>query len=229
VNGSPSSTLDAPVGRPKDAATLILIDRSKGGNRVLLGRRATSHAFMPGLYVFPGGRRDPADHRRPFASDLDPSVIEKLMVANHRPITSGGARALALAAIRELAEETGLRFSARNPATGVETTGAAELSSLRYVARAITPPGHPRRYDTRFFLTFTDEAGIDPSDICDSRELLDLRWLDIGDISCLNMPDITKTVLGDVVELLKADPSLGFGRAVPFYFLRGGRFVRHML
>jgi 8-oxo-dGTP pyrophosphatase MutT (NUDIX family) len=218
-----------PVGRPKDAATLILIDRSAGGHRVLLGQRARSHAFMPGLYVFPGGRRDPGDHRRPFTSDLDPQVIEKLLVANRRPMTSGGARALALAAVRELAEETGLRFSAQKPATGSETAAAAELATLRYVARAITPPGHPRRYDTRFFLTFTDEAGIDPSDICDSRELLDLQWLDIGDISCLNMPDITKTVLGDVIELLKADPSLGFGRAVPFYFLRRGRFVRHML
>jgi 8-oxo-dGTP pyrophosphatase MutT (NUDIX family) len=207
VIGLPSSVRQAPVGRPKDAATLILIDKSAGGHRVLVGQRARSHAFMPGLYVFPGGRRDPGDHRRPFASDLDPQVIEKLLVANRRPMTSGGARALALAAIRELAEETGLQFSAQKPATGSETTAAAELATLRYVARAITPPGHPRRYDTRFFLTFTDE----------------------GDLSCLNMPDITKTVLGDVVELLKADPSLGFGRAVPFYFLRRGRFVRHML
>jgi 8-oxo-dGTP pyrophosphatase MutT (NUDIX family) len=207
----PSSVRQAPVGRPKDAATLILIDRSAGGNRVLLGQRARSHTFMPGLYVFPGGRRDPGDHRRPFASDLDPRVIKKLLVANRRPMTSGAAR------------------FAHKPATSSETTAAAELATLRYVARAITPPGHPRRYDTRFFLTFTDEAGIDPSDICDSRELLDLQWLDIDDISCLNMPDITKTVLGDVVELLKVDPSLGFGRAVPFYFLRRGRFVRHML
>lgn len=229
MSGSPEAALGGPVARPKDAATLILIDRSRGDTRVLLGRRAAAHAFMPGLYVFPGGRRDAGDFRRPFASDLHPLVTEKLLASNRRPMTVRGARALALAAIRELAEETGLQFGAGQSSMNSKASRAAELSSLRYVARAITPPGFPRRYDTRFFLTFTDEAGIDPSQIRDSRELLDLQWLDIGDISCLNMPDITKMVLGDVIELMKADPSLGFGRAVPFYFLRRGLPVRHML
>jgi 8-oxo-dGTP pyrophosphatase MutT (NUDIX family) len=211
-----------------DAAALILIDRSAGGNRVLLGRRASRHAFMPDLYVFPGGRRDPRDHSLPFAGDLHPLVAEKLLSAARRKMTTSGARALALAALRELAEETSLQISAaaKDASSGI---AAAELSGLRYVARAITPPGHPRRYDTRFFLTFTDEAGIDPSHIRDSQELLDLQWLDMSDISCLNMPEITRIILGDVIDLMKADPSLGFGSAVPFYVSRRGRFVRHML
>jgi 8-oxo-dGTP pyrophosphatase MutT (NUDIX family) len=208
---------------------LILIDRSLGGNRVLLGRRAAMHTFMPDLYVFPGGRRDAGDHRRPFASDLHPLVTQKLLAANRRPMTAGSARALALAATRELTEETGLQLGAELSPTDNRVPEAAELSTLRYVARAITPPGSPRRYDTRFFLTFTDEAGVDPSHIRDSQELLDLQWLDIGDISCLNMPDITKMVLRDVADQMKADPSFGFGLAVPFYFLRRGQFVRHML
>jgi 8-oxo-dGTP pyrophosphatase MutT (NUDIX family) len=143
-------------------------------------------------------------------------------------MTARGVRALALAAIRELAEETSLRIM--SPSQEADTGNAtARLSGLRYVARAITPPGHPRRYDTRFFLTFTDEAGIDPSHIRDSQELLDLQWLDMSDISCLNMPDITRIILGDVIDLMKADPSPGFGSAVPFYVSRRGRFVRHML
>jgi 8-oxo-dGTP pyrophosphatase MutT (NUDIX family) len=143
-------------------------------------------------------------------------------------MTAAGARALALAAVRELAEETSLRIrSAAQDAS--PATVVAELSGLRYIARAITPPGHPRRYDTRFFMTFTDEVGIDPSHIRDSQELLDLQWLDISDISCLNMPDITRIILGDVIDLMKADPSPGFGSAVPFYVSRRGRFVRHML
>jgi 8-oxo-dGTP pyrophosphatase MutT (NUDIX family) len=211
-----------------DAAALILIDRSAGGNRVLLGRRASRHAFMPDLYVFPGGRRDPRDHSLPFAGDLHPLVAEKLLSAVRRKMTTSGARALALAALRELAEETSLQISAaaKDASSGI---AAAELSGLRYVARAITPPGHPRRYDTRFFLTFTDEAGIDPSHIRDSQELLDLQWLDMSDISCLNMPDITRIIMGDVIDLMKADPSPGFGMDVPFYVSRRGRFVRRML
>ncbi|KAA0698396.1 NUDIX hydrolase [Neorhizobium sp. P12A] len=228
MTGSQKQPSTAYAGSPRDAAALILIDRSADKKRVLLGRRASGHAFMPDLYVFPGGRRDPRDHSLPFAGDLHPLVTEKLLAARRRPMTATGARALALAAIRELREETGLRIR-----SGLQHADAAEaatdLSALRYVARAITPPGHPRRYDTRFFLTFTDEADINPSHIRDSQELLDLQWLDMSDISCLNMPDITRIILGDVIDLMKADPSPGFGSAVPFYVSRRGRFVRHML
>jgi 8-oxo-dGTP pyrophosphatase MutT (NUDIX family) len=228
VTGLQTVQSTAYAGRPRDAAALILIDRSMDRNRVLLGRRASGHAFMPDLYVFPGGRRDPRDHLLPFADDLHPLVTEKLLADCRRHMTARGVRALALAAIRELAEETSLRIM--SPSQEADTgNGTARLSGLRYVARAITPPGHPRRYDTRFFLTFTDEAGIDPSHIRDSQELLDLQWLDMSDISCLNMPDITRIILGDVIDLMKADPSPGFGSAVPFYVSRRGRFVRHML
>ncbi len=34
----------------------MLIDRSRTKPKVLLGRRHASHKFMPGKYVFPGGR-----------------------------------------------------------------------------------------------------------------------------------------------------------------------------
>ena len=58
--------------RPRDAATLILLDRVGGDIRVLMGRRHARHAFMPGKFVFPGGRTDPADSRIPVAEDLHP-------------------------------------------------------------------------------------------------------------------------------------------------------------
>ena len=44
----------APV---RDAATLILIDRSGPVPKVLLGRRHHRHKFMPGKFVFPGRAR----------------------------------------------------------------------------------------------------------------------------------------------------------------------------
>ena len=105
----------------------------------------------------------------------------------------------------------------------------ADLSSLRYVARAITPPGNVRRFDTRFFLAFTDEAAIDPAAISDSSELHDLRWLDMADLSGLNMPSITRTILDDVKAQMQTDPSLPFGSDGPFYFSRHGRFFRETI
>ncbi|MFB9951046.1 NUDIX domain-containing protein [Rhizobium puerariae] len=204
--------------KPRDAASLILIDRSAGVPRVLVGRRGSGHVFMPDVYVFPGGRRDARDHALPFSTDLDPLVFEKLFAGTSSRMTAGRARALALAALRELHEETGLAGAM-----------AADLSRLRYVARAITPPGNVRRYDTRFFLAFSDETRFDMERLGDSSELQDVRWLDIAGLSGLKLPRITQTVLEDVQNLMATDPSLPFGSPVSFYFMRHGRFVRSRL
>src|SRR5690606_14681763 len=56
--------------RPRDAATLILIDRSEATPRVLVGRRHHGHVFTPNKIVFPGGRVDPDDHRVPVAAPI---------------------------------------------------------------------------------------------------------------------------------------------------------------
>lgn len=207
--------------RPKDAATLMLLDRSKDHVRVLMGKRDRKHAFMPDVYVFPGGRRDRVDGSRPFAADLHPAVLTRLLDGDQGETALRRARGLAIAAVRELQEETGLSIADRgSPAPA----GTPNLSCLRYVARAITPPGNVRRFDTRFFLTFTDEAGIDPDGISDSDELHDVRWLDIEDVSGLNMPSITQTILEHVKMQMKLDPYLPFGSSGPFYFARRGRF-----
>ena len=55
---------EAPSGHPnrppRDAATLILLDRSGPIPKVLMGRRHHGHVFLPGRFVFPGGAVDPA-------------------------------------------------------------------------------------------------------------------------------------------------------------------------
>lgn len=206
--------------RPRDAASILLVDRSSNTPKVLVGRRGSGHVFMPDLYVFPGGRRDPRDHALPYRRDLHPLVIEKLLVGSRSGMGVKGARALALAAIRELCEETG---------AAIIDALAADLSMLRYVARAITPPGSVRRFDTRFFLGFLDEMSLDLSNLGDSSELVDLRWLDMADLSSLNMPLITRKVLSEVKELMAADPSPSFGGPVPFYSARHGQLVRTRL
>ncbi len=204
--------------RPRDAAALILVDRSGGNPQVLVGRRGSGHIFMPDVYVFPGGRRDRGDSALPFSADLNPHVLAKLLSCSGSRMTPARARALALAALRELREETGVR-----------PVGAADLSQLRYVARAITPPGNVRRYDTHFFLALADQTELDMTDLADSSELQDVRWLDIRMLSSLKLPAITKAVLEDVRNLMAFDPSPPFGSPVPFYFMRHGRFIRSRL
>ncbi len=74
-----------PLVRPRDAATLILIDRSGREPKVLLGRRRLDLVFMPGKFVFPGGRVDPRDRLMSVGRALDPHTEAKLMLKMQRP------------------------------------------------------------------------------------------------------------------------------------------------
>ena len=62
--------------RPKDAATLIIVRGGGKEPRVLMGKRAASHKFMPNKFVFPGGKVDPADSRIVPPHDLHPASDE---------------------------------------------------------------------------------------------------------------------------------------------------------
>ena len=112
-------TSDAAAGQPniqpKDASTLILLDRSGPSPKVLMGKRHQRHTFLPGAFVFPGGSVDAGDRNMPVAAALDPRAEEKLMRQVRRP-SGDKARSLALAAIRETFEETGLLLGARRDA-----------------------------------------------------------------------------------------------------------------
>jgi 8-oxo-dGTP pyrophosphatase MutT (NUDIX family) len=136
--------------RPRDAATLILIDRSQGTPRVLVGRRHSRHAFMANKFVFPGGRIDPADARMPTVGALDPDSDRRLRFGVPPKYTNKG-RMLALTALRETFEETGLLIGrkqaapiepAKCPNEWVPCLNAGvtpDLSALTFVARAVTP------------------------------------------------------------------------------------------
>ena len=124
--------------RPRDAATLILVERSERGDpRVLMGKRHAGHRFMPGKFVFPGGRVEPEDRRMAAAGALDPHVEAKLNARVRRP-SPHFARALALAAIRETFEETGL-------AIGVPDYGAPRKSADRAPGPGSRRPASIRR------------------------------------------------------------------------------------
>ncbi len=210
--------------KPKDAATLILVKRDGGEPRVLMGCRGAGMAFMANKYVFPGGRMDPGDQRIPVAHDLRPEVLARAALG----ITSARARGLALAAIRETFEETGILIGEKGTPPRTRSPAWAKffahgvvprLDTLEMIARAITPPNRTRRFDARFFMA--DAAAI--AHILDAshhEELLKPSWLTLGEARALDLPGITRRVL-DEVELRLADPQ-GRPRPAPFFrFLRG--------
>ena len=223
--------------RPRDAATLIVVDTSSGEARVLLGRRRPDLVFMPGRYVFPGGRVDPSDRRVKSAEDLQSGNIEKLMTGMKGSPSPQRARALALAAVRETFEEAGLiigtplRCAAPSRAPAWQEFFAhgyvPALAQLTFFARAITPPGRPRRFDTRFFCA-PAEAIVHKVAIADG-ELSDLEWHSIAQARSLELPNITRVVLEDLSERIAADALGSSHLPVPFYHRRNGAFHRDLI
>jgi 8-oxo-dGTP pyrophosphatase MutT (NUDIX family) len=199
--------------RPKDAATLILVRRASDGPRILMGRRAGGHVFMPDKYVFPGGKVDRCDRFVPSADALTPANHEALMAHNK----ARHPRAFALAAIRETWEETGLiigkggDFRAPTPDEGwmsfAKTGAVPTLAPLHFIGRAITPPMRTRRFDARFFMADADEALLDDRPPQDGAEMLDLRWFSYDDAQDLDLPSVTRFILGEVAARLR-EPDL---------------------
>ncbi|REJ86202.1 MAG: NUDIX domain-containing protein [Acidobacteria bacterium] len=190
--------------RPRDAATLVLLrDDRRAGPVVLMGRRRTRDAWSD-LYVFPGGRVDRDDHRVRAASELRPEVAARLEAG----ATPARGRAIAIAAIRETFEETGLRIAGRSagprperrspwrqfaaPDGGGAEGWAPALDRLHLLCRAVTPPRRAKRFDARFFVTRLDEEHPAPSG---NGELGDLRWIPLSATTKLPLPKITQVVL----------------------------------
>jgi 8-oxo-dGTP pyrophosphatase MutT (NUDIX family) len=228
---------DWPNSRPRDAATLIIVDTSESEPRVLMGRRHDAHVFLPGKFVFPGGRISPADSRLRTRDDLDPVVMRKLLFDMKGKPSPDRARGLALTAVRETFEETGLLIgrprgqnsSTRSPLwrdfLGQGVTPS--LAGMRFIARAITPPRRPRRFDTRFF--FTTHEAIASSVEIENRELLDLHWLTFPKAQALDLPTITQVVLDELQSHLRGGRLPPKDAPVPYYYMRHGRFERQLI
>lgn len=223
--------------RPRDAATLIIVDAASGEPRVLLGRRRPDLVFMPGRYVFPGGRVDPSDRQIPVEHDLAPGNIENLMVAMKGNRSPARARALALAAVRETFEEAGILIGAPSGAGSPPKAQVWQrffshgfrpaLSHLTFFARAVTPPGRPRRYDTRFFCVAAE--AIAHKVAAADGELSDLEWHSIEQARGLDLPNITRVVLEDLGERIAAGALQRCDVPVPFYHRRNGNFHRDLI
>jgi 8-oxo-dGTP pyrophosphatase MutT (NUDIX family) len=118
---------------PRLAASVIVLRGGATSLEVLLVKRNPQARFMGGAWVFPGG-----------AVDRDEGK---------------GEEALRAAALRELAEEAGLRLDSS--------------AALVPYSRWITPPQVKIRFDTWFYLAALP-AGAEPR--VDGGEVVDARW-----------------------------------------------------
>jgi len=199
--------------RPRDAATLILVR----GGKVLMGQRSKGHVFMPDKWVFPGGRVDRTDALAPAASELSVEIEAQIRQSAKR-----APRAFALAAVRETFEETGLVVGRACAAADKAPAGwgeycacgaAPELEKFALVGRAITPPYRPRRFDAHFFMAEADDVLLDDRPIGGGPELLHTEWFSLDAAMALDLPNVTRLVLGEVRARLS-------GAAQAPFFLR---------
>lgn len=188
-----AETVSDPPARPatpRPAATLVLLRDGADGPEALLMRRQRSSGFVPGAWVFPGGRVDP--------SDSGPALYERIEGLPTDPVPDSS---FWTAALREVFEETGVLLARDGEGEWVpdasdrrverlrrglmeETTTLADLledldaaldvSGMVHIAHWVTPVVEPRRYDTHFFA-----AALPPGRSArpDPREMTEAAWL----------------------------------------------------
>ena len=166
-----------PTAQARDAASLIVLSEPPSGTSVLMGMRGAKHRFMPNRLVFPGGAVDLNDASAPYATPLRPDTLRHLAKSANREL----AQALALAAARELEEETGLSLG--HP---------PKLDGLHYLCRAVTPRGNPIRFNARFLVVAESQvSGV----VAGSEELEQLRYYGIDEALDLDLAWVTRKVL----------------------------------
>ncbi|WP_323020127.1 NUDIX hydrolase [Pararhodobacter sp.] len=207
----------------RDAATIVLVrDGGTDRARVLMGQRGAGAVFMPSKYVFPGGAVDPGDRSVTPAAPL-PEAERRRLVQLPVTKTAPTPEAMAAAAVRELWEEAGLmlgrpgEWPGEAPADWADFASAGMLPAgdcLRFVFRAVTPTGRPRRFDARFFLARSEDLAGDPDDFSRATdELSHLHWIGLAEARALDLPFITEVVLAEAEAVLREGPQ----DSVPFF------------
>jgi len=202
-DSSPSAAKRPAAVRARSAATLIVLRRDGPKPRLLMGRRNKGVSFMPGMWVFPGGRLDRSDFGVPHLGDLKPETERRL----RHGLSAPRAKAIALAAIRETFEETGLILGKAAPPRSragvwgeyLRQGALPDISQLDMIARAVTPPHLPKRFDARFLLAPAEVLlSLEPREGC--GELDEIAWVDLDEALALELPGITRFVVRDVAE-----------------------------
>ncbi|MEC9083710.1 MAG: NUDIX hydrolase, partial [Pseudomonadota bacterium] len=178
----------------RPAATLVLTRDTDNGIEVLLLQRTWEAVFLPGYYVFPGGAVNAQEPEgRAHVVGVEDADISQTM-----SLDEGGADYM-LAAVRECFEEAGILLAqdasgqligadhgvhSERMALFQEEISLAQLCAkhgltvpldrLAYLSHWVTPPGPPRRFDTRFFVAVAPEGQVASHD---GTETIDHVWI----------------------------------------------------
>ena len=163
--------------RARHAASLLVLRYAKGEPEVLMGMRGHKHRFMPNRLVFPGGAVDRTDLTAPCASRLSVHT-ERLLRKNANAHLAHGIGA---AAARELLEETGLTLGT-----------PPSLGGLEFLARAVTPPSNPIRFNARFLGVSADYVS---GTLGGDGELDNLRFYGLHEAMALDLALPTRRVM----------------------------------
>ncbi|ASK33717.1 NUDIX hydrolase [Alloalcanivorax mobilis] len=183
--------------QPRPASTLALLRDSAQGPEVLMLQRTHRAVFMPGHYVFPGGAVDEADQGAALADLIDGH--DDISASALLGLERGGLGYL-VAAVRECFEEAGVLLArdragndlpADHPILAADREAVARgrlsldslfrehdlllpLDRIAYLDHWVTPPGPPRRFDTRFFAA---AAPPGQAPLHDGQETIDHCWI----------------------------------------------------
>jgi 8-oxo-dGTP pyrophosphatase MutT (NUDIX family) len=179
----------------------MLLRDTEAGVEVFMMRRTLNAAFVGGFYVFPGGAVDAADRVAEVEGSCigltDVDASEQLGIAS-------GGLAFWVAAVRECFEEAGVLLAAGPDGVLVDFADDAiearfegyrsavhsgerrlidvcadeglrlAVGDIEYVSHWITPPGEPRRFDTRFFVA---HAPVGQRPLHDDNETIASLWV----------------------------------------------------
>lgn len=186
-----------PGAAVRQAATVVVLRRAEPGLQVLLMRRAPRPGDIhSGASVFPGGLVDAADAEGAALC----TGVDEMQACACLGLPSGGL-AYWFAAMRECFEEAGLLFATTQDRAHLDAAQLAAIGEQRaalnrreitmaeicrqhgihlaadrllYLDHWLTPPGVPKRYDTRFFVTEAPALQVATQD---DHETDDQQWL----------------------------------------------------
>jgi 8-oxo-dGTP pyrophosphatase MutT (NUDIX family) len=184
---------------PNPASTIILVRKGprRAAPSVLLLQRTAGASWLGGAWVFPGGRVDDGDRDLQWRELADGIPALEMAWPDADP---GWLIDHAIAAVRELFEETGLILVRPDPDMRVRPGSPKAIEAraklrqglvsflricrvygwrpavdrLLPIARWVTPEQERKRFDTVFFVAEAPDADADGS--ADGVEIDDARW-----------------------------------------------------
>jgi glyoxylase-like metal-dependent hydrolase (beta-lactamase superfamily II)/8-oxo-dGTP pyrophosphatase MutT (NUDIX family) len=214
-------------GARRAASLIVLRDGAEGRLEVLMLRRAERDGDMrSGVWVFPGGVLDPEDEALVSRCDGDHEAS-----ANERLGLAGGALAYTVAALRECLEEVGLLYATGGDVEAARRERALvrrgedfvalcerhglrlDAGALAYHSHWLTPPGMPKRFDTRFYVARVPQG---QAAVVDAGEALELAWLTpeqaLDKARALKLLPVTRETLKDLGRFASVAEALAEAR-----------------